>query len=406
MRLIRVALTGWPLVSAGSLMLVTLPAQAQGPPRFREAVYQQGELKRMRGLPVLTVQGTPEEIGRQAAALTFRETRPLLAVPVAMGLASGRFGGQDGVFRRMLQRCPADHRRELDSFASQARLFSIQRNLLVRLNMLFDTYGALGCSSLIVESSRSTANAPLFGRNLDIPHHGVLEGYSLVVVYRPKGKHAFASIGFPGLFGVFSGMNDQGLALAVHGVFASPDGSPTFNPEGVPSGFVFRRILEDCATVSEAEQILRRTEHVTAQNVVLCDRRGGAVAEVTPRTVAVRKAAGGLCACTNHFRAIGRGGLYCPRYQGLLGGTRMAKLDVPDVARKLHEVNQGSMTLQTMVFEPLPLRLHLSIGPCPSSAHNLQSLDLSSLLDDSNVHVITSSSGNSGRSRRKIRAKD
>ena len=52
----------------------------------------------------------------------------------------------------------------------------------------------------------------VFGRNADYPPRGVLDRYGLVTIFRPEGKHAFASIGLPGLGGVISGMNEAGLA--------------------------------------------------------------------------------------------------------------------------------------------------------------------------------------------------
>ena len=41
--------------------------------------------------------------------------------------------------------------------------------------------------------------------------------------------------------------------------------------------------------------------------------------------------------------------------------------------------NQGKFTLQTMIFEPAALKLHLAIGECPSSALPLKELDLKPL---------------------------
>jgi hypothetical protein len=41
------------------------------------------------------------------------------------------------------------------------------------------------------------------------------------------------------------------------------------------------------------------------------------------------------------------------------------------------------MTLQTMVFEPKPLLLHLSVGACPASSHALKKIDLSRVLTKS-----------------------
>jgi predicted choloylglycine hydrolase len=75
----------------------------------------------------------------------------------------------------------------------------------------------------------------------------------LVTVYRQRGKHAFASIGFPGLIGCASGINERGLAVAWLDASSTRDGSPAFNPTGTPLVCCFRRILEECATVEEAE---------------------------------------------------------------------------------------------------------------------------------------------------------
>ena len=106
---------------------------------------------------------------------------------------------------------------------------------------MVDIYrGGFGCSSMIVEASRSSTGGPLFGRNLDFYTLGILDKYGLVTVHRPKGKHAFASIGFPGIFGCISGINDAGLALAVHEVFLSKDKAPMFNPKGMPYTMCFR----------------------------------------------------------------------------------------------------------------------------------------------------------------------
>ena len=42
--------------------------------------------------------------------------------------------------------------------------------------------------------------------------------------------------------------------------------------------------------------------------------------------------------------------------------ARSQKLDIPDVQKALHSVHQGEMTLQTMIFEPKSLRLHVAMG--------------------------------------------
>jgi len=209
---------------------------------------------------------------------------------------------------------------------------------------------------------------------------GFLEKYSLVTVYRPEGKHAFVSVGFPGLFGCLSGMNDAGLALAVHEVYFSTDRSPMFDPQGVPYLFAFRRVLEECSTVDEAAEMLRGMRRTTKLNLAVCDPKDAAVLEMTPKTLHVRRGEEGLLACTNHFRTEGLAMLrICPRYQKLLKARELKRLGLEDMREKLREVSMSRLTVQSMIFEPATLKLHLAIGSCPAAALPMKPLDLKPL---------------------------
>ena len=101
--------------------------------------------------------------------------------------------------------------------------------------------------------------------------------------------------------GVFTGMNDAGLCLAQLEVTASAENSPRVDL-GTPVDLCFRRVLEECTTVDEAENLLREQNRMLMCNVALCDRHQAIVLEMTTKTVARRPADHGLCACTNHFR--------------------------------------------------------------------------------------------------------
>ena len=260
---------------------------------------------------------------------------------------------------------PADYRDELRAFAEQS---GVDRDMGILGNTLADIYrGSFACSSLIVEPEQSATGGPLFGRNLDFYTLGLLDKYSLVTVHRPKGKHAFVSIGFPGLFGCLSGMNDAGLALAVHEVFFARDGAPMFNPKGMPYAFCFRQMLEECATVEEAEKLLRATERTTILSLAVCDRQHSVVLEMTPKTVVARarqRRHPRLHQSLPHRRTGGVADVaLCNRYPKLVQSRKLDQLDVADVAKKMDEVNMGRLTVQTMIFEPAALKLHLSIGP-------------------------------------------
>jgi len=368
---------GWYLAAAWLLIPAT-SVLAAAEPMYAAGRCEKGELRYVDGLPVLIVAGSPEEIGRQKAALTADVTKKLSSYPRDLLRRLGLERQWPSLVekgRTLLERIHPDHLAELHAFADAT---GMDREQGVVGNTLVDMYrGGFGCSSLMVAPQRSATGGTLMGRNLDFFTLGRLQQYSLVTVHRPQGKRAFVSIGFPGMFGCLSGMNDAGLAVAVHEVLLAGDGSAMFNPKGVPYTFCFRRILEECATIEEAEKLLRSTERTTRLNLAVCDRRAGAVLEMTPKSLALREGEGGLCICTNHFRTKDLVMFaLCRRYTTLARSESLPKFDVAAVGRKLDEVNQGSRTIQTMIFEPATLVLHLAIGGAPSSSLPLKRLDL------------------------------
>jgi hypothetical protein len=333
---------------------------------------------------VLVVRGTPEQIGEQKAHLLGEAARRLRHYPKRLVAAAG---DEDGwpraveLAERLARQFPEHHRRELDALA---RASGEDRELGLVANTMTDTYRSMfQCSSLIVETNRSATGGPLFGRNLDFFGMGVLHRYSLVTVVCGESRHAFASVGFPGIIGVISGINDAGLAVAVHEVHFTADDAPKLNPDGEPYTLLFRRVLEECTTVAEAEKLLRAAARTTLLNLAACDQQTGAVFELTPKTVHVRKADDGVIACTNHFRTPGLARWQvCLRYPQLVLAGQKESLAVNDVAEALHKVNLGPLTLQSMVFEPKALKLNLSIGDPPASAHPLRALELKALFGE------------------------
>ncbi len=366
-----------PLVLIASYCVLLVAAPATRPTPYAEGRQGKGELRFVNGVPVLFVEGSPEDIGAQVGLLTRKPLQRLLGFSRQFldrcGLGSA-WPALVKMSNSMLPQFPADHRRELDALVKATGL---DHDLAVVGNTLPDIKKIAGCSTVIIEPTRSATGGPLFGRNLDYPTLGFLQDYTVVTIYRPKGKHAFASVGFPGLIGCVSGMNDAGLALAVLEVYSSKDRATVFDPKGTPYALGYRRILEECTTVAEAEKLLRSIRRTTYNNLAICDKEGGAVFEITPKSVVVRRSEQGVCPCTNHFCTPELcTGVRCRRFATLCRCRDLKTVDVAAVARKLDAVNQGDLTLQTMVFEPAALKLHLAIGPCPTSRLPLKELDL------------------------------
>jgi hypothetical protein len=360
-----------------AFLVVPAFTRAEQPFRYTAGKSGKGELKYVNDLPVLVVEGTPEEMGQQTAELTKDALKPLLGFSKEFLKALGYEKSWPMLVitsTNMSKQFPPDHLKEIDALVKQC---GVERELVLVGNAFADISKAGGCSTLIVDPDRSASGKPLFGRNLDYPTLGKLHEFSLVTVYRPKGKHAFVSVGFPGMVGVFSGMNDTGLSLATLESYRAKDGAPKLNTKGVAYTLAYRRILEECATVDEAEKLLRSIDRTTMNNLAICDRNGGAVFEFTPKSLVVRRPEKGICPCTNHFRTEALAtDTQCRRYDALAKAWDIDKLDRAAVAKLLHSANQGEFTLQTMIFEPGERKLHLALGKCPTSALPTKELDL------------------------------
>lgn len=374
-------------------------ARAAEPFRFPEGKHGKGELKYINGIPVLFLEGTPEEIGEQGATIVGGSAKRLLNFPQEMVgkmlppiVVKGLWPILNKQSDRLYQNFPPDHRAELEAIIKTS---GFDRQAMITANTVFDMKAfvmpLLGCSALAVDSDRSQTGKPIFGRNMDYNGLGYLHEYTLVTVYKPKGKRPFVAIGWPGMVGVVSGINDAGLCIAALETTGSPkEEGPPFNAEGVPFALIYRRILEECSTIEEAEKLLREQKRTTTNNLAVCDKNGGAVFEFSPSRVAVRRAEQGYTVCTNHFvtkelklTEPKKMATTLERFETLCKArTEGKKLGVADIQKYLDAANQGDHTIQTMIFEPTALVLHLSVsdGKAPSSSLPLKKLELGPLL--------------------------
>lgn len=380
--------------------LAFVSVQAGEPFRFPEARHGKGELKYRNGIPVLTVEGTPQEIGEQVATLVGKPSRRLLDYPKEVLTALAGPTTTKVLWPIVVKKCgkllenfPTDYRQE---FEAMQRTSGFDREIMTIGNTIFDLKADLGklfgCSALIIEADRSATGNPIFGRNMDYISLGYLHEYSLVTVFRPVGKHSFAAVGYPGFVGCLSGINDAGLSLTVlETTGAPPEEGPVFNIEGVPFALCYRRLLEECTTIKEAEALLKKMKRTTTNNLALCDKNESAVFEITSSRVIVRRAEKSISVCTNHFctdklKLAKPKNLYTTldRFATLEKARGLEKkLGIEDVQHYLDAANQGELTLQTMIFEPSTLTLHLAValGKQPASSQKLNRLELGPLFD-------------------------
>jgi predicted choloylglycine hydrolase len=257
------------------------------------------------------------------------------------------------------QRVSPEHREEIHALAAKNQMDERE----VMLGQCFlDATPMVACSTVTLPASASSDGVARFARNLDFPGFDIADQSSVLLVFHPKDRFAFASLAWPGMLGVISGMNEHGLTLANMEVQR-----PQRLPTGMPYMLLYRTVLERCKTVEEAIDLLQKTTRQTSNNLMLMDANGDrAVCEITPEKVTVRRAPETqVLISTNHHRGteLDRGGR-CERFDYLheAGAKDFGHVDVEMLKQMLGKVAQGRMTLQSMVFEPKGRVMYLAVG--------------------------------------------
>jgi predicted choloylglycine hydrolase len=257
-----------------------------------------------------------------------------------------------------------EHRDELRALATATNIAE-QETMLGQC--FLDLAQLSGCSTVALPASASPDHIGRFGRNLDFWSLDVADKYTTVFIVHPNdGRYAYASIGWPGMIGVLSGINEHGLCLANMEV-----PRPMRPPTAMPYTLLYRTVLERCRTVQEAVDLLKKTPRQTANNLMLMDAAGfRAVAEITPESVNVRWGQpDSALISTNHQRNqdTQTPGL-CDRYDYLRAASAISfgQIDPNRIEQLLAHVGRRG-TLQSMIFEPQTRVLYLSAGTTAAS---------------------------------------
>ncbi len=169
---------------------------------------------------------------------------------------------------------------EGDRIDSYARLFLYQ--CVYGLGQRLDDVLLEG-SMFAAAPKRSAAGEPgnlILGRTLGFDLGRDFEADRIVTFYHPDGRYPFASIGWPGLMGVVTGINARGIFVALN-----PARTDDPLEEGAPLPLVLRTVLEQADTLEHAVEIIQQAELRSAGIVLIGDgmHRKAVVLEVAAR---------------------------------------------------------------------------------------------------------------------------
>jgi isopenicillin-N N-acyltransferase like protein len=226
-----------------------------------------------------------------------------------------------------------------------------------------DLIPMIACSTITVPGAGAPDHVARFGRNLDFPSLGIAHKHVVIIVYHPQGRYAFAAITWPGLIGVLSGMNEQGLSLASMEVVRLPR-----LPQAEPYILLYRQVLERCRTVDEAIDYLRSAGRQSANNLMLMDASGDrAVVEIQPGGIVVRRAPATVALISTNFQrgtdldTLGRSWRYDCLHEE--SHNLFGNIDVPTLQGLLSDAMQRGLTIESMIFEPSNRVVYLAVGP-------------------------------------------
>lgn len=245
---------------------VLAPSPLLTSPPQTERTVDHGELRWIDGHRVVLLEGTPEQIGTAHGELLRDESmRCIDSVLNAFGtvqtIVNGRWFRHDleQAYARLAPHIPDDHKEETRALAKSLQL---NAELVEVINVFPEMFH---CSGFAVFGSATQGGKLYHGRVLDYMTTIGLQDAATTFIVAPKGKIAFANVGYGGFIGSVSGMNTKAISLGEMG------GRGEGKWDGVPMATLMRRALEECSTLDQVINLWKTSPRTCEYYYVFAD---------------------------------------------------------------------------------------------------------------------------------------
>jgi Acyl-coenzyme A:6-aminopenicillanic acid acyl-transferase len=209
------------------------------------------------GTPVLDLSGSSYDVGLQYGVLLRPEIRSMYAeyeklLDQLTGGGLRRFFFRlslEGKLREMRSALPAGFEDEVRGIAEGAGIpFSDYLFFAMTPELLFD----VSCTSMVVREGDTVVH----GRNFDFPRPANLVWrYPVIAKVAVDGKIPYVTIGFAGLPGVYTGLNERGIAASVNTAAFTKHATANV----IPVGFLVKEVLEDSSSLGDVDAIMKHS---------------------------------------------------------------------------------------------------------------------------------------------------
>lgn len=159
----------------------------------------------------------------------------------------------------------------------------------------------VGCTSLAVWNENTEDGDLLIGRNFDFYVGDDFAKNKLIEFVEPEGGIPYLSVSWPGMIGVVSGMNREGLTVTINaGKSKIPLTAKT------PISLVTREILQYAKNIDEAIAIAKKRKVFVSESILVgsANDKNAVIIEVSPDNFGVYRVENiNKVFCTNHFQS-------------------------------------------------------------------------------------------------------
>jgi predicted choloylglycine hydrolase len=159
----------------------------------------------------------------------------------------------------------------------------------------------VGCTSFAVWGNKTEDGSLILGRNFDFYAGDAFAKDKIVAFVNPKEGYPFMMLTWPGMIGVCSGMNAEGLTLTINaGKSKIPLSAKT------PISIVTREILQYARTIDEAIGIAKKKKVFVSESIMVgsANDNKAVLIEIAPDNLGVFEVSNGnQLVCSNHFQS-------------------------------------------------------------------------------------------------------